>query len=214
MNNGNSGAWSDFKLDEAQMIPAIRWMAEQIPGGFFAYLADESQEIIFVNQVCLRLFGCDTLEQFKALTGNSFRGFVHPDDYEAVQASIEAQIADPTGDNMDYVEYRIVRRDGSVRWVDDYGHLAHLPGYGDVFYVFIGDITDKHNAMEESHRRSKVYEGMIEQFNALADESLTVFRSNITTGVLLEARGRRVRNREAETMKTTIKGRGRAEAAP
>ena len=60
---------------------------------------------------------------------------------------------------MDYVEYRIVRRDGAVRWVDDYGHRTNLPGYGDVYYVFINDITDKHNAVEESHRRSKVYEG-------------------------------------------------------
>ena len=51
-------------------------------------------------------------------------------------------------------------------------------------------ITDKHNALEETHRRSIIYEGMIEQFNTLADDSLAVFRTNITTGIIEEVRGR------------------------
>ena len=178
------------ELDERQLVPALHWMSEQVPGGFFVYLADESQKLIHVNKVCMRIFGCETAEEFNALTGGSFCGLVHPDDYEKVQASIAAQIADPANSNLHYVEYRIIRRDGVVRWVDDYGHFTHLPGYGDVYYVFIGDITEKHNVQEDTHRRSMVYEGMLEQFNALADESLTVFRTNISTGVIEEVRGR------------------------
>ena len=177
-------------LGEEMLLPAMRWMAEQVPGGFFVYLADESQRLIYVNQVCLRLFGCETEEQFRVLTGFTFRGLVHPEDYEKIQSSINEQIADPDNGNLDYVEYRIQRRDGAVRWVDDYGHFAHLPGYGDVYYVFISDITEKHELQEELHRRARVYEGMLAQFNAIADDSLTVFRSNISTGVLEEARGR------------------------
>ena len=187
MKNTRSG---ETILGEDQMLPAIRWMAEQVPGGFFVYHADESQRLIYVNKVCLRLFGCDTEAQFRELTGFTFRGLVHPDDYGKIQSSIETQINNPDNGNLDYVEYRIVRRDGGIRWVDDYGHFAHLPGYGDVFYVFINDITDKHNAQEESRRRSKVYEGMISQFNAMADDALTVFRTNITTGVIEEVRGK------------------------
>ena len=188
INDNRAGA--PQALDEALLMPALRWMAEQIPGGFFVYRDDESQELIYVNNVCLRLFGCETEAEFRALTGFTFRGLVHPDDYDRVQAFIEAQIADPGSANLDCVEYRILQRDGSVRWVDDYSHFAHLPGYGNVFYVFIGDITDRHNAQEDSHRRNKVYEGMIDQFNTLADDSLTVFRTNITTGVIEEVRGR------------------------
>ena len=179
-----------FQMDEGQIMPAIRWMAEQVPGGFFVYRDDEEQELIFVNSICYRLFGCKDEAEFRELTGFRFRGLVHPEDYDRVQASIESQIESPDSNNLDYVEYRIIRRDGSVRWVDDYGHLARLPGYGDVFYVFIGDITEKHYALEEIRRREKVYEGMQEQFNALADGSLTVFRTNITTGIIEEARGR------------------------
>jgi len=46
-------------------------------------------------------------------------------------------------EQMDYAEYRIIRRDGAVRWVDDYGHLAETKAYGRVYVVFISDITDK-----------------------------------------------------------------------
>ncbi len=53
---------------------------------------------------------------------------------------------------MDYVVYRIIRKDGSVRWVDDYGHFANLPGYGDVYYVFIEDITENIMAKEEQEK--------------------------------------------------------------
>ena len=190
MQSRNDREDARIEMNEAQMIPAIRWMAEQVPGGFFVYLADETQRLIYVNNVCLRLFGCDTMDEFMALTGGTFRGLVHPEDLDHVQQSILEQTADPDNNNQDYVEYRIIRRDGSVRWVDDYGHKTKLPGYGEVFYVFINDITEKHDAVEEAYRRTKVYEGMNEQFNSLADESLTVFRTNITTGRILEARGR------------------------
>ena len=129
--------------DNVQQLSAIEKIAELMPGGFFVYRADEAQELLYANQAVLRIFGCETLEAFKALTGYTFRGLVHPDDYAAVQASIQSQIADAGNGNMDSVTYRIVRRDGSTRWVDDYGHHAELDGYGKVYYVFISDITGK-----------------------------------------------------------------------
>ncbi|MBR1780073.1 MAG: PAS domain-containing protein, partial [Oscillospiraceae bacterium] len=176
-------------LSQEQLIPAIKWMAEQIPGGFFVYRAEGDMQLIYINQTLIEMFGCATEEEFREHTGFTFPGMVHPEDLEAVLAAINAQIAD-SSNSMDYVEYRIIRRDGAVRWVDDHGHFTHLPGYGDVFYVFIGDITDKHNAAEEAKRRAKIYEGVVRQFNELADDSLTVFLTNITTGVIEEARGR------------------------
>lgn len=184
---------SDFienLFQNEQLIPAIEWLAEQIPGGFFIYRGDASQEILYVNRAMLQIFGCSTKEEFLKLTGGTFEGIVHPDDFEAVQKSIEEQIANPANQNLDYVEYRILRKDGAVRWVDDYGHFAQLPGYGNVYYVFIGDITEKHYIQEETTRRVNVYQGMMAQFNSMADDSLTVTRSNLTTGIIEEVRGR------------------------
>ena len=75
----------------------------------------------------LRIFNCDTMDEFRSLTGNSFHGVVHPDDLEEVEKSIWSQIAESRHD-LDYVEYRIVRKDGSIRWIEDYGHFVRAAG--------------------------------------------------------------------------------------
>ncbi len=113
-----------------------------IPGGFFIYHADGNEEIIYVNNEVLYLYKCETVEQFRGLTGNTFRGMVHPDDLDGVERSIEDQIV-KSQRNLDYVEYRIICRDGEVRWVEDFGHYVRSDEYGGVFYVFISDVTDK-----------------------------------------------------------------------
>lgn len=145
-------------LGAEHTFPVIEWVAEQIPGGFFIYRADASQELVYANRAMLRIFGCQTLDEFKMLTGFTFRGLIHPDDLDAVQQSIDAQIADDANEDLDYVVYRIIRRDGEIRWVDDYGHLANLPGYGKVYYVFLGDITEKRRAQEEKLRMEMALE--------------------------------------------------------
>ena len=59
------------------------------------------------------------------------------------------------------------------------------------FYILLkSDITDVLREQRERDETQTVYKGMLEQFNAIADESLTVTRSNLTTGVTEEVRGR------------------------
>ncbi len=160
-------------------ISAAEWLAEQMPGGFFIYRADESMELLYVNQSTCEIFGCDTVEEFRELVGNNFKGMVHPDDYETIQDSIDEQIAHPSNRrNIDYVVYRIIRKDGSIRWVDDYGHFAKLPGYGDVYYVFIEDITE-HRIAEEEKERNRSLSSALEQAEA-ANNSKSAFLSNMS----------------------------------
>ena len=121
---------------------AINDIMQGIPGGLFIYRAGGNEELIYANNTMLDLFKCDTMEEFQELTGNSFRGIVHPDDLERVEAFIEHQIANDL-QSLDYVEYRIIRKDGSVCWVEDFGHLVHDETEGDIFYVFISDITER-----------------------------------------------------------------------
>ncbi len=125
-----------------QTLPVIEQISEGMPGGFFIYHADGDEELVYINSAMLRIFGCDTPEEFKELTGYTFRGIVHPEDFDRVEESIKTQIAHG-GDHLDYVEYRIVRKDGTVRWVEDYGHFVHTRDYGDLFYVFIEDATER-----------------------------------------------------------------------
>ncbi len=137
--------------DERQQQTAwqIKHFLDEMPGGFLIYHADGDEEIIYANQALLRIFGCETMEEFRAHTQNSFRGLVHPEDLEAVERSIWQQIHQSQYD-LDYVEYRIIRRDGRVCWVEDYGHFISSPSAGDLFYVFVADATEKKQQLLEA----------------------------------------------------------------
>lgn len=140
-----------------QAIIELKNFVDQMPGGFFIYRADESEEILYANKSLLRMFQCDTLKEFRQLTGNSFKGIVYHEDLEEVEQSIKEQIAQSQYD-LDYVEYRIVQKNGTMRWIEDYGHFVHS-SMGDVFYVFIGDATKKR-------------ERLLAERNALLDENI------------------------------------------
>ena len=128
-----------------ELLPSIEELANEIPGGFFIYKAHGQQELIYANNAMVRIFGCDSIEEFKEVVGKSFQGIVHPEDYGKVETNIWKQITTSSYD-LDYVEYRILRKDGSVRWVEDYGHFRKTEKYGDVFYVFIEDATERMQA--------------------------------------------------------------------
>ncbi len=146
-------------------LPMIDQIVGTLPLGFLIYRADDKEEILYANDVLIDIFGCESLEEFKELTGCTFQGLIHPDDVVAVKNSISEQIA-KGNKKMDYVKYRIIRKDGDIRWVDDYGRFVHAK-IGDVYYVFIRDITQQHFAREESRRRAKVIEGLSIGFTSI-----------------------------------------------
>ena len=135
-------------MEISKQFSDMSWFAEQMPGGFFIYRADEAQQMLYINKAALKIFACDTLDEFKELTGYTFTGILHPDDRECVIYSIDSQISE--NGSMDYVEYRITDKNGNIHWIEDYGHYAELPGYGNVYYVFISDVTEKKSAQQES----------------------------------------------------------------
>ena len=135
----------NFTLTKYTM-PIIRQMAEVIPGGFFIYREDDKRELIYYNRQVLEIFGCETGSEFRTLTGGTFEGMVYKDDFKRIQDSIDDQINAEEGNGMDHVIYRIIRKDGSIRWIDDYGHFSHSEDFGDIYYVFINDITEAYES--------------------------------------------------------------------
>ena len=134
----------------------------------------------------LRLFRCDTMEEFRTLTGNTFKGIVHPNDLERVEKHIANQIADDL-QALDYVEYRIIRKDGEICWVEDFGHLVHDDAEGDIFYVFVSDITERIKRLD---RERVIHQEMIdaassrerqymEMIQALSMDYSNVYRVNL-----------------------------------
>ena len=131
---------TDWHMNE-NMLLAANEVAEAVPGGFFSYHADGTLEIISFNKELMNMYGCQTAEEFREYTGNSFKGLVYPDDFEHVQKSIEDQISDTN--DIDYVEYRIKSKDGTIKYVKDYGRFVKTKKYGDIFYVFLNDVTEE-----------------------------------------------------------------------
>lgn len=121
-------------------------MAEMLAGmsdGFLIYRATEGEKILYANPPVLDIYGCDTMDEFRELVDNSFRGMVHPEDLDRVEWEIEDQIRHSER-KMDYIRYRIIRKDGEIRWIDDCGHLVDSDSNAEtrLFYVIIKDITD------------------------------------------------------------------------
>jgi len=153
-----------------QTFPIIEQITAGMPGGFFIYHADGDKQLIYANQALFRIYGCEDLEDFRRYTGYTFSGLVHPEDIERVERSIRRQIG-TCGNDLDYVEYRIVRKDGAVRWIEDYGHFAHTDLYGDLFYVFVEDSTEKHLKAIDDARTARLAQERLEALEALERET-------------------------------------------
>ncbi len=172
-----------------KMLKTVRDIGAHFPGGFFVYEAAAPERLLYANDVVFEIFGCSNLEEFRELTGCTFKGMVHPDDYALKTKSIEAQIAF-THNQMDHVIYRIIRRDGQIRWIDDYGHFAETDEHGGIYYVFISDITETRLRMEKNQAvHTAVIDGLSNSYETVLlitdvqGESVVLYRATEKTPV-------------------------------
>ncbi len=167
---------------------ALEAVGAHFPGGFFIYKAEGNEELIYANDIVCDIFGCQNLEEFKELTGYTFKGMLYPDDYLINEISIEEQIA-TSAKQMDHVIYRIVRKDGAIRWIDDYGHYAITKEYGPVYYVFISDITEARQKMEsDAAVRTAVIESLCNAYETvmlitdIETQAIALYKDSMTNG--------------------------------
>ena len=121
----------------------LQQMPDHLPGGVLIYRDNKREEILYANPWLLSMLGCSTFAEFLELTGGSFATLVHPDDREQVERDIRQQIAGSRR-KLDFVNYRVFRKDGSVRRVEEFGHRVFIPGVGAVYYVFFLDNDTKY----------------------------------------------------------------------
>lgn len=115
-----------------------RFMAdllEGMPGGFFVYRGDESEEILYANKKLLEIFECDTWEQFVELTGGTFNGMVYPLDRLGVNDFIMRARMD--GRSKGITRYRIRTRKGNFKYVQNYANFVDDYVEGGLLYVFL-----------------------------------------------------------------------------
>lgn len=114
-------------------------LTEGAPAAVLIYRDDASGQILYANEKCIDLFGCDSLGDFLSLTEGSFHTLVHPDDAQWAEAAIERQQANPGYQHVNYLVYRVTCKDGTVKEVYDIGRRFRHEHYGDVYIVFLMD---------------------------------------------------------------------------
>jgi len=121
----------------------LRAFANGLPGGFFVYEAYGDERILFANDRMAELFGCESVDEFLRFVGGTFPNLVYHEDRMRVEDSVWSQInATQHGSfGRDHVTYRVVSKDGALHYLDEYGRLVRSTGAGDVFFVFVADIT-------------------------------------------------------------------------
>ena len=172
-------------FDESEhSLAVIEQFGDHMPGAFFISRADNSGELLYANRSLWKLYGCDSLAEFTAFSGLNLRGMVHPEDQTAIFSTVEKRAKGYMQDT-DYLEYRIIRKDGEVRWVDEYNYFVHSELHEDVFYVFLSDTTEaRQRAEAEKVLRASVIEALTRVYASvwiihdLESQRLELFRSD------------------------------------
>ncbi len=144
-------------------------VAEDTPGGFFVYAAEQDDQFFFVGENMLRMLGYSR-EEFQTRFHNRFRYMVYEEDREATLASIDRQIRD--NGQYDKVDYRIEKKDGTLLWVHDEGHYVVDQDRRAWFYVTINDISE---TVEEQKKLQKENSELVEIINSIP-VGLSVYR--------------------------------------
>ena len=134
-----------------------------LPGGFFIYEATGHESVLYAGPNVLALYGCENMGEFIELTGGTFQGMVHPDDYSRIQNQIQAQTV--FGEKKhDYVRYRIRTRQGGERYVEDFGHLLHRGDGKSFFYVYIVDVdqNEYYNKNRNSFAEAEILSAIVQ----------------------------------------------------
>ena len=91
---------------------------EMVDGGMLGRYNDPSGEICFVNRQMLEFLGYPSEEVFRKELHNCAVNAIYPEDRESSYRAMEEQLAK---DKRYRVEYRMLRRDASVLWVESHG---------------------------------------------------------------------------------------------
>lgn len=83
-----------------------------------------------------------------------FEKAVHPHDLEAVRAAVAAAV-DPDGSGLMNMEYRIVRQNGAVRWVEVFGRAFFENSICVRFVGVVSDVTERREAIDRLLRQEE-----------------------------------------------------------
>lgn len=131
-------------------------LMSNLPGMAYRCRNDRLWTMEFASDGACQLLGY-TPEELVANTRVAYADLIYADDRERVWTEVQAAIRVGAAFRVDY---RIIHRDGSIRWVLDQGHLVTPSGEEPgALEGFVMDVSDRHRAYErlaESEERFKL----------------------------------------------------------
>ena len=116
---------------------------------------------VFVNSAYAEIVGY-TKEELLALSSDQTLDLVHPDDRELVEKHYRARIAGKSAPQR--YEFRIIRKDGSLRWVEAFASRIEYKGRPASQLAMI-DITERKQTEDELQQSEERYRTLVENMN-------------------------------------------------
>jgi PAS domain S-box-containing protein len=140
----------------AEQAPAITYVVDLTKPGWLA-------DVTYVSPQITRMLG---YAQAEWATSAEWLATVHPDDRERIAALVEVQHRTDAPYEM---EYRLLHRDGSARWVRDVGNVLSRDALGRPKEIqgLIVDMTASRQAEEERREAEARYRTLVEQIPAV-----------------------------------------------
>jgi len=165
---------SEWNLREAYEI------INRSPAIAFLWRKEEGWPVEFVSENVTALCGYSA-EEF--ITGAiSYVDLIHPDDIERVAEEVQNAELDPQQESFQHAPYRIITRDGQVKWVDDNSSLKR-DDQGEISHYrsILLDITQRKKDEEILLRSKRHWEKTFDAIPALItlqDKDMRIIRTN------------------------------------
>ncbi|HEY9631802.1 MAG TPA: PAS domain-containing protein [Coleofasciculaceae cyanobacterium] len=180
LDDGFTAAWRDVTLRKQaedalrESEERFRQLAENINKVFWMSSFDSS-EIIYVSPAYEQMWGRTRESLYEQ--PRSWLDAIHPEDRDRIEAAIEKQV------QAEYdKEYRIVRPDGSMRWIRDRGFPVQNT-QGQVYRVagLAEDITSRKQVEEEIYKTLQKERELGELKSQFVSMTSHEFRTPLTT---------------------------------
>lgn len=135
-------------------------------------LSAEDATVLSINPAAELLYGIPLRDLAKAAESDLV-ALAHPEDRDRVADFYRAIVSK----DFDELEYRVVRRDGTVRWVRDEGYVVFCTSRGlQRIDHMIRDITEERQAILDLHRSQQRYRDF---FHKTKDMAFTVSQRGV-----------------------------------